>query len=216
MVLVWGASMNEAVQTSASTAGIWTICVVGVAVLMFWLIAVVVADARQNRLSRRTRISALPGPFHGTGPLAEATPGAQAPGTGPSAAGAVPRARIPAEAERAAATSATSVNETGTAGGRHARPATGQGPQAPARPDLPGQRQAPGRHAKEAPEREPGQPAQASPIGPPSQPSAPGTESTPGTQGTPVMPRQRTGESDRAARSRSGGGASEGDESGQE
>jgi hypothetical protein len=67
VVLVWEPAvvelaMVEAARTSASPAEIWTICVVAVACLAFWLAAVAVADTRPFW---RGRTSNMPGPVLG-------------------------------------------------------------------------------------------------------------------------------------------------------
>lgn len=49
--------MVEAVRTTASPAAIWTIVVVAVVVLVFWLTAVLLADRYQVRTSGRWRMS---------------------------------------------------------------------------------------------------------------------------------------------------------------
>jgi hypothetical protein len=53
MVLVWGPAMVEAARTTASPAAIWTIVIVALVVLAFWLTAIMLADRYQVRTSGR-------------------------------------------------------------------------------------------------------------------------------------------------------------------
>jgi hypothetical protein len=55
--------MVEAVRTTASPAAIWTICIVAVACLAFWLVMVAFADAHPR--VRHRQISDMPGPVLG-------------------------------------------------------------------------------------------------------------------------------------------------------
>jgi len=63
MVLVGGPAMVEAVRTTASPAAIWTICVVAVVCLAFWLIAIYYADSHPD--VRHRRLPVMPGPVLG-------------------------------------------------------------------------------------------------------------------------------------------------------
>ena len=123
--------MNEAVQTTASTAETWAIVVVVLIVVIFMVSAPLVADLMQHRENDRARRDAALGR-----PLVPA-PRGQYPGE-------LPRQRAEDEAVAAAGAHAT-------AAGRHRRPGAGAGPEAgaepPTRPDLPAQSPAAGRHA---------------------------------------------------------------------
>jgi len=61
--------MTEAVRTTASPAAIWTICVVAVACLAFWLIMINYAD--KHPYVRHRRLPDMPGPVLGGIHLAE-------------------------------------------------------------------------------------------------------------------------------------------------
>jgi hypothetical protein len=61
MALVGGPAMGETAQTAAAPVAIWAISVVvAMLCLAFWLIAIMVADRRQARDSRRRRIPGVP------------------------------------------------------------------------------------------------------------------------------------------------------------
>jgi hypothetical protein len=123
MVLTGGPAMVEAAQAAATSAVIWVIIVVAVLCLAFWLIAVLVADRRQAKLSRR-RIPDRPGAvLNRSVPRARRAPDAQAEPVA-AAHGPVTQAR-----------------------GRHARPENGTPTEAPPSADLLGRQEARGRHA---------------------------------------------------------------------
>lgn len=63
MVLAWGPAMDLAVRTTASPAAIWTIVVVAVVCLAFWLAMVMVYANRPD--PRNRRVAELPGPVLG-------------------------------------------------------------------------------------------------------------------------------------------------------
>ena len=150
MVLVWGPAMFEAARTTASPAAIWTIVVVAVVVLAFWLTAVMLADRYQVRTSgrwRTTREAELASgevePASGGGWAGGSLPGADAP-------------EIPGEA----------VHEPISAGSRHARDGSVPEGDIPTRVDLPAQSRGPDRMPAESdraqPTRRPTMPAQRS------------------------------------------------------
>lgn len=61
--------MVEAVRTTASPAAVWTICVVVVACLLFWLAAIAWAD--MHPIVRHRRLPMMPGPVLGGIHMAE-------------------------------------------------------------------------------------------------------------------------------------------------
>jgi hypothetical protein len=75
MALVGGPAMGETAQTAAAPVAIWAISVVvAMLCLAFWLIAIMVADRRQARDSRRRRMPGVPRMPGATG--VQAAPGA--------------------------------------------------------------------------------------------------------------------------------------------
>jgi hypothetical protein len=120
--------VDEAVQTTASTAETWAIVVVVLVVVIFMVSAPLVADLMQHRENEGARRDAALGR-----PRVPA-PRGQYPGE-------LPRQRPEDEAVAAAGAHAA-------AAGRHRRPGAGAGPGAepPTRPDLPAQLPAAGRH----------------------------------------------------------------------
>jgi len=112
--------MVEAGQTTVSAGGIWTIVIVMVLLLAFWLAAITLADRSQVRASGRARRA---GTGMGAGGLGAAQ--ARESGPGPLAA------EIPRQAARAPA---------GAPGGGADRGAGVPPGEAPTRVDLPAQR----------------------------------------------------------------------------
>lgn len=70
--------MVEAVRTYASPAGIWAIVIVAVALLAFWLTAVMLADRSQVRASGQSRLLGTTGPTHDDALTGESRAGEEA------------------------------------------------------------------------------------------------------------------------------------------
>ena len=145
--------MDEAVRTTASPAAIWTICVVAVLCLAFWLFMINYAD--KHPYVRHRRLPDMPGPVPGGIDLAEGgrsvAPNRELPADLTIPEPQAPPQRTPqpsAEPTRAAAQADTSAEPT-MAGGP-AQPPTAEMPAQPAaapgtRPGpVPAQRAAPG------------------------------------------------------------------------
>src|SRR6516225_1758890 len=82
--------MNEAVRTTASPAAIWTICIVALGCLIFWLGAIAVAD--KYPFWRHWQAPDMPGPVLG-GIHAAAGGRSVSPSRAATAAGAMPAQR---------------------------------------------------------------------------------------------------------------------------
>ena len=146
--------MVEAARTTASTGAIWAIVIVAVVALVFWLVAIYLADRSQVRASGRARATTWP---VYAGPWARGSMADEEAGEIPEQAAPEPAAPEPAEAR-----------------GRHVRDEPATEGETPTRVDIPAQPAAgSGRHA---------------------------------------MPAQRTGDADRAERSRAGQGTPEEDQ----
>jgi len=114
--------MAEAVHMTASSIAVWAIVVVGVAVIVFWVSAIMIAGRRQAREGGKAR---MPGE---TEPRSNARAGGSVPGE--------ESAKAPGEA----------VHERIAPRGRHARTESVPQGEVPTRVDLRAQPAAPGRH----------------------------------------------------------------------
>ena len=199
--------MVEAVRTTASTFGIWAIVAVAMICLAAWLISVYVADGQQTRLSRMRRRMDAPRPV-----LSEAE--------GSAAAASIPGQRRDAGQPGPAAASAAASEptpETIAARGRHARPAEyyaaadfyavadyKAAEKRPAGEAATGGRAA-GRGAEASGAGASGAEAGAADAGGQADaPTRPDLPAQAGPLGRHAMPRQRSGDSDRAERARAG------------
>jgi hypothetical protein len=99
MVLVWEPAMVEAVRTTASPAAIWAIVVVAVGCLVFWLVAIWVAD--KNPVWRHWQAPEMPGPVLGGIHAAEGgrsvAPNREAPAVFTEPPPEVPAQRVPGQ-----------------------------------------------------------------------------------------------------------------------
>jgi hypothetical protein len=128
--------MVEAVRTTASPAAIWTICVVAVACLAFWLSAIAYADAHPK--VRHRRLPDMPGPVLGGIHVADSGGRSVSPNRVASASLADAGAAAPAGETAAQETAAQEAGQPRVP----AQAGPGQrGPQAPAEP-VPAQRTA--------------------------------------------------------------------------
>ena len=220
MVLVWGTSMSEAVQTMASPAATWAIVVTATILTSFMATVAMFMDrsvAREQRRERRLRL----GPELGSvgtqwprltntsmwPPMSEAllaaagVPAAEAAEirTGVPAAETTTRSEIPAQ--RAAPA------EPAVAAQYAAAAATAEPPTVP----IPAQRAQVTQETQDVPAGRHGRPDDGTLGGDtPTMPDLP-AQQAPGQAAVP-MPAQRTGESDRAERSFAGPGPEDDDE----
>src|ERR1700756_4766796 len=118
MVLVWEPAMVEAVRTTASPAAIWTIVVVAVGCLLFWLAAIWVAD--KNPFWRHWQAPEMQGPVLGGIHAAEGgrsvAPNREAPAVFTEPLPEVPAPGVPAQRAVAPEPAAPAAGEAPAAG----------------------------------------------------------------------------------------------------